>query len=281
MNRERSKRDNPGIGATKDLSLRVSVATLVRVLFDNPHDGELMLALERRATFWEDQSGGFVDIKSQPFGGALQIRDLKTLQDVIGDFHFDSERSRSAQDFRIFIQPSAWPSVQQFCLEHFDHPNDSILESHPSRELTEEFADTLGISLGSEQYICRPLGTIVEEAPTPTENFYASGFPTARIYRVFESHILDSSLAHALTMNSRRFSNQNLQALTFEDRRMGGRGWVNAVLPLQLDQITSFYLTIAPEARNCPVSFHEHQLDETVAAILDGIPVPKYQRLAK
>jgi hypothetical protein len=34
-----------GVGATEDLSLRVSVATLVRVVFKNPHNEEWMLAL--------------------------------------------------------------------------------------------------------------------------------------------------------------------------------------------------------------------------------------------
>jgi hypothetical protein len=34
-----------GVGATKDLILRVSVATLVRVVFKNPHNEEWMLAL--------------------------------------------------------------------------------------------------------------------------------------------------------------------------------------------------------------------------------------------
>ena len=38
---------DPGIGATDELSLRVSVATLVRVLFEHTGDGDLMLALER------------------------------------------------------------------------------------------------------------------------------------------------------------------------------------------------------------------------------------------
>ncbi len=41
----------PGLsGAAGELSLRVSVATLVRVLFEHPRDGEWMLALERKAT---------------------------------------------------------------------------------------------------------------------------------------------------------------------------------------------------------------------------------------
>src|SRR5688500_121371 len=37
-----------GIGATDELSLRVSVAALVRVLFEHPDDGTLMLAIERK-----------------------------------------------------------------------------------------------------------------------------------------------------------------------------------------------------------------------------------------
>ena len=41
------------IGATDELSLRVSVATLVRVLFEHPKNGDLMLALERKATLLE------------------------------------------------------------------------------------------------------------------------------------------------------------------------------------------------------------------------------------
>src|SRR5918999_609182 len=92
-----------GTGATKELSLRVSVATLVRVVFEHPTDGDLMLALERKATLLKTESGHAVEVITQPFGGAIRIRDLKMLRELIGDFHFDSEESRSEKDFRIFI----------------------------------------------------------------------------------------------------------------------------------------------------------------------------------
>ena len=95
-----------GIGATAELSLRVSVATLVRVLFKSPNDDELMFALERKATLRRTEDGEAVRVKSQPFGGAIRILDLSVVQDLVGDFHFDSERSRAEQDFRIFIRPS-------------------------------------------------------------------------------------------------------------------------------------------------------------------------------
>ncbi len=82
---------NPGIGATPDLSLRVSVATLARVVFKHPLTGELMLALERKATLHENK----IEVKSQPFGGAIRILDVDAIHDLIGDFHFDSKRSRT------------------------------------------------------------------------------------------------------------------------------------------------------------------------------------------
>ena len=50
--------DEIGVGATDELSLRVSVATLVRVLFKNPRVDELMLALELKATLRRTAEGG-------------------------------------------------------------------------------------------------------------------------------------------------------------------------------------------------------------------------------
>ena len=55
-------RDEIGVGPTEDLSLRVSVATLVRVLFENRDDGDLMLALERKATVRKAESGPVVEV---------------------------------------------------------------------------------------------------------------------------------------------------------------------------------------------------------------------------
>jgi hypothetical protein len=120
---------NPGIGATDELSLRVSVATLVRVLFENSIDGKLMLALERKATLHK----GEVEVKCQPFGGAIRILDLEAVHGLLGDFHFDSERSRAEQDFRIFIRPSAWSVVREFCIQHLSFVANPILETNPMR----------------------------------------------------------------------------------------------------------------------------------------------------
>jgi hypothetical protein len=266
-----------GIGPTSELSLRVSVGALVRVLFENPSDGQLMLALERKATLLKEKGDSSVKVKAQPFGGALRILDPITLQENIGEFRFDSEESGSEQDFRILIRPSAWKTVRELCLKHFRGLNHPILESDPARELTEEFAGAFGIDLLPAQYSLKSIGVIVEDTPSPTENFYARGNPTVRIYHTFEARILDSALASAIQMNSESYTDQDLLRLALEDSTQGGRGWYNAALTLPLSDLRSAYLSTALEARNNPIFFRNHRLDETVAAILDGVTVPKYR----
>jgi len=269
---------NFGIGATRDLSLRVSVATLVRVLFENPRDGDLMLALERKATVLKDGSGRSVRVVAQPFGGAIRLFDPKAVRDLIGDFHFDSEESRGEQDFRIFIRPADWEAVQRFCINHFRDFEYSVLETDPRRELAEEFADALRISLKPDQYSLKPLGTVVEDDPAPTENIHARGHPTARVYRLFEARILDSSLSHAMLTNSQGYSNHDLQEFALEDARSAGKGRSSAVLTLPVKLISDVYLAMPPEARSTPISFEDNYLDESVGAILEGVTVPKYRR---
>jgi hypothetical protein len=78
-------------------------------------------------------------------------------------------------------------------------------------------------------------------------------------------------------MNSRNLSNEHLRELAVEDAQKGGKGWDNAALTLPANEVTSFYLATSPEDRNQPVLFQGHRLDETVAAILEDVPVPKYQ----
>lgn len=270
---------DPGIGATNELSLRVSVATLVRVLFEHPIDGELMLALERKATLHETENGRIVEVKSQPFGGGIRILDLRALHDQIGDFHFDSERSRSEQDFRIFIRPTDWSAVREFCIEHISRADDLFLETDPTRELAEEFEDALKIRLKPDQYICKPVATVVEDDPWPTENIHAKDIPTVRVYRIFEVHITDVSLAHSIMTNSESYFNQNLHELALGDARNGGKGMANALLTLPMKLITDVYLGMSPVARNAPILFEDNHLDETISAILEGVSAPKYRRL--
>jgi hypothetical protein len=269
-----------GIGPTDELSLRVSVGALVRVLFAHPRDGEILLALERKATLLKSEDGYSTEVKSQPFGGALRLLDPRPLQKRIGGFHFDSEPSRLEQDFRIFIRPSDWEAVREFCLEHIRRPDISVVEADPARELAEEFADALRIDLHPDQYTVQGVGIIMEEHPSSTEFFHARGYPTARIFSKFEARILDSSLASALIRNSETCSDSELCEIALEDARHGGLGRANAVLTLPLNQITAAYLSVPLESRNTSIWFQDHQLDETVAALLDDVPVPKYRRVS-
>jgi hypothetical protein len=265
-----------GVGATAELSLRVSVATLVRVLFKNPNDDELMLALERKATLRRAE-GREVRVKSQPFGGAIRILDLSAVHDLVGDFHFDSERSRAEQDFRIFIRPSSWSSLREFCLQHIVLDGDPILETSPSRELVEEFAEAVSIDLRPERYVCKPVATKVENRAISTENIYAEGTPTVRVYRIYEVTIADLFLIDTMLKYGDGLSHQRLSELAIADARRGGRGKANAVLTLPWEHLQNSFRAMLPVERNVPTIFDENKLDSTVAAILDEIAVPRYE----
>jgi len=279
MNHKPTESFDRDIGATEELSLRVSVATLSRVLFEPSGDGEVRLALERKATAHKSENGLVVKVKSQPFGGAVRVKDLDGLHDLIGGFHFDSERSRLEEDFRIFIRPSDWPLVRDFCVEQFNRADDLLLETDPTRELVEEFDDALKIDLKTYQYIYQPVATIIEDDPAPTANIHAKGHRTARVYRIFEARILDSTLAQAMMANSESHSDQRLREIALEEAQRGGKGRTNAILALSLKDVTDAYLAVPPEQRNTAILFGEHRLDETVAAVLEGVAVPKYRRL--
>jgi hypothetical protein len=270
---------DPGIGATGEYSLRLSVATLVRLIYVKPGESGRMLALERKATLHRTESGTEIGVKAQPFGGAIQIYDLSRFRELIGGFRFDSERSRSEQDLRIYIKPTDWENIRDTCLQLLNDPHNSILENDPTRELTEELADSLKILVRPEQYVCKPISTITEDRPRPTANIHAQGRLTARICRVFEVAITDSSLAGRLEINSRRFSNQGLVALALADFNAGGKGRANAVLALPLEDVRRAYLNLTPEQRDTPLILAGNYLDVTVAAILDGVEVPRYRRM--
>lgn len=268
-----------GIGMTPELCLRVSAAVLMRVLFKHPEDSSLMLALERKATLQKDTTGQVVVVKTQPFGGAIRILDPERMQDLTGNFHFDSERSSLENDFRIFIRPADWPAVRAFCIEHIKQVDDPILESDASRELAEEFADALKIDLKPGQYKQKPIATLVEDHPAPTDNIHAQDADTVRIFRIIEVNILDPSLANSLVDNSNTVSDQDLCRQTMADARSGGQGRANAILALKLSSLDEAYRALSPTDRGAPFLFENNRLEETVPALLDGLIVPKYKRV--
>jgi hypothetical protein len=268
-----------GIGATDVLSLRVSVGALVRVLFWRPGDGEQMLALERKATMYKTARGSQIAVRAQPFGGAILILDPCSLVDEIGKFHFDSPVSRSERDFRLFIQPAHWPTLRAFCLAHLNRDDDPVLDSDPGRELREEFNDALKITLRADQYSCVPAGLVVQDEPLVTDNPRAWGYPTARIYRVFEAFITDPRLVQTIMDNCQRVSELDLRALAEKDAALGGQGRANAVLALPVKALRDFYTALPLEQRIGPVIFDAYEIEETVGAVLEGIGIPNYERL--
>jgi hypothetical protein len=264
--------------ATNAVRLRVSVATLDRVVFPHPQDGTPILALERTATVMRE-GGDKVQVRAHSFGGGVRLLNSGALQAIVGPIHFDSERSQSEQDFRILIRPSDWEAVKQFCLQHLGNPNDAHLESVPHRELVEEFADTLSLSLKPDQYTYRAGGFVVANDPTPTNNAYARGQPTVRLYRIFEVRIVDDALCTTMLAASQQYSDQDLEGLALKDARNGGKGRANSTLTLPLSLVAETYLSLPPEQRYKAITVEGHQLAESVLAILEEVDVPQYHRL--
>jgi hypothetical protein len=259
------------------MPLRVSVAILHRVVFRHPEADRAMLALERTATL---QTGGRVKVKARPFGGALQIKDEGALAAQVQGFRYDSERSRSDRDFRIVVYPSDWGRLVDFCLDEFHRETPTALESRPMRELREEFEDCLGVKLMTDQLTSRSVGAVVEDVPTPTENIHARGALTARIYSIFETQVVDPDLIRAIQFSSETVSDQDLRVMARQDADAGGRGRANAALSLRIDDLVEAYRSLPEGARSGSIRFGGHDLDSSIPAILEGVPVPKFRRLS-
>lgn len=266
-----------GVGPTAALSLRVSVAVLYRVLFDDPEDGRTMLALERTATLRDVEGRPDVTVRAKPFGGAVRLTNPQALKEIVGEFHYDSERSRWEQDFRLQIQPAAWEKVKDMCQEHVTETADGMLDSSPERELVEEFEDTLSVRITPDQYHLKRRGIRVEDRPGATDNVRAAGLPTVRIYYVFEAWIVASELITMLLANSRCYSDTDLQNMAWDDARQGGRGRANAMLALGLEDLKDVYRSIPTDRRGGPIRVGSYQLDGNVLAILEEVDKPKDQ----
>jgi hypothetical protein len=266
-----------GVGATEELSLRVSVAALVSVLFNDLEDGRTMLALERTATLRETEGRPEVTVRAKPFGGGVRLTNPQALEGMIGHFHYDSERSRRERDFRLQIRPASWGKVKEICREHLKETEKGILDSSPERELAEEFKDTLNVRITPDQYRLKPRGIIVEDLPSETENVRAAGLPTVRIFYVFEAWMRAPEMITMILANSRRYSDKDLQKMAWKDAWQGGRGRANAVLALGLDDLKDVYRSIPTDRRGGPIHVGRYQLDGNVLAILEEVDKPRYQ----
>jgi hypothetical protein len=153
-----------------------------------------------------------------------------------------------------------------------------VLDSSPQRELEEEFADTMDFIITPDQYLMKPVGIVIENIPDRTESVRAAGSPTVRIFGVFEIRIADRLLVDAILANNKKYLDEDLQELAWQDFNSGGGGRANAVLTVALDQLTKAYTAMSPEERIKPIRYKGHLLGGNVPAILEGIEVSKYQR---
>ena len=267
-----------GAGATQELSLRVSVAILNRVVFPHPLNETLMLALERKATVIRDREK-HIRVYAQPFGGVVNLLNPVPLREIVGEIEFDSEESKQEQDFRILIPPSKWEEVKQYCLRHLENPDDTELESAPERELVEEFEETLNVNLKPDQYTYQPSGFVIENDPVPTNRMDVRGQLTVRLYRIFEVGIVDDALCRTILAVSQRYSDQYLRRLALKDFQNGGKGRANSIVTLPLSLVVESYLALPPEERYKKIKVENHELDENVMAIFENVQVPQYQRV--
>jgi hypothetical protein len=235
-----------------------------------------MLALERKATVGNN---GSVNVRAQPFGGAVRILNPRPLQKILGEIQFDSVRSKHEQDFRILILPSQWEPVKAYCLQHLQNPDDAELESLPDRELVEEFEETIKVHLRPEQYTYRPEGFVIEDSPVPTDNTDARGRLTVRLYRIFEVRIVDLALCNVMLAASERCSDQEVGILALKDFQKGGMGRGNSILTLPLRTVTESYLMLPLETRYRKIVIENHEFDESVLAVLEGVEVQQYRRI--
>ncbi|MGW8314689.1 MAG: hypothetical protein ACWGNV_03740 [Bacteroidales bacterium] len=257
-----------GTGPSEGFNLRVSVGVLIRVLFHHPVDGQLMLALERTSTLIKAKGKSEVVVRTKPFGGGARILKPDELKDLIGNFNYDSKRSQEEGDFRILINHDNWGKIVALCREHLSGKRVGVIDFSPVRELSEEFQDSLHILITSNDYSLSPGGMRIEDELTPTENVNARGFPTKRIYYLYDAW-LESSAIVAMTMeNSRKYSDRDLEKMAVEEAKQGGKGRANAMLSLPLVQLLEFYRSVQHVSKDSPLSYRGHQLDGNIPAIL-------------
>jgi hypothetical protein len=227
----------------------------------------------------QNAQGPVIEVISQPFGGAVRIKDPHLISALIKGFNFDSERSKAEHDFRIFISPPDWPALREFVIVHLGRDDDPVLETDPGRELAEEFKDALKVDLSTDQYRSRLSGMILEDDPAVTANPRAEGSPTVRIYRIDEVIITDPLLGKILMEKGETVTDQQLRQVAVEDAQQGGKGRANGVTVVPMEQLNDFYYHLPLSKINKPVLFEQRLLDRNVVAVFDGVTNPIYIRL--
>jgi hypothetical protein len=159
-----------------------------------------------------------------------------------------------------------------------DEDEDIEIEFEPDRELTEEFMETINVRINPGQYTVQPMGFVIENNPVQSKNDYARGQLTVHLYRVFKVQITDPILSQMILTISQIYSDQDLGDLARKDFEDGGPGRANTILTLPLNKVTESYLALPLEKRYQKIMIDNHELDESVLAILENVDVLQYQR---
>jgi hypothetical protein len=167
------------------------------------------------------------------------------------------------------INPDQWEKMKEICRDHLNFEEDGIINSSPVRELTEEFEDSLGVRITSDDYHLTSRKMLVEEKLTKTENVNAMGIPTKRTYYLFDAMLTDLRIIKMMIDNDALYSDLDLRNMANEDARRGGKGRANAVLTLSLDKLTELYRSSRKGSGESNIMYEGHQLDGNLPAILD------------
>jgi hypothetical protein len=262
--------DNIGIGPTKELNLRVSIASLVSVLVKDPESNKTMIALERAATLLREDGKNRVIVRAKPFGGGVILKDPDLLKQLIGNFNYDSERSREEKDFRIQVNPARWEDIKELCGAHLNGRSKVILDITPDRELREEFEDSLKIKITHDDYSLRQKGMVVENRPTNTDNINAPGTSTVRVYYLFEAGIINTDIIKMLIGSSRDHSDEDLRKTAYANFHKGGKGRANAVLVVDPDKLKEYYRSVPRNNPDGLLQYGDHLLDGNVQVLFEG-----------
>lgn len=256
-----------GVGETESFSLRVSTAVLTQTSFIDPDTGELMLVLERKASYKEKDGKMKENFQAKPLGGASVLKKPNELSALIGSYNYDSEKSQAAGDFRLQIRPSAWEAVKQFCLKHFKDPSTGVLEADADRELKEEFEDSLSIKVSSKSFEITTLGAQVQSEPQKTKRLEVAGNQTVRVFNIQHVNITDKKLI-ALIKKNAETSNEEIKNKALAKAKEKGKGKASALGLISYKKLMAEYKKADSKEENPVVSIDGLQVADSVTIAL-------------
>jgi len=260
--------ERAGVGATEELSLRVSTGVLTKTTFRHPETGESMLVLERKGVVEFSPNGSKEKLEAQPLGGASRLNDPNALLKLTGRFNFDSTESAQESDFRVQIRPRDWPRVKEFCVHHFMNPGTNVVEADPTRELSEELSDALGIAVSNDSYAAVNLGVVLRGGAI-TDRAGVSGQQTVRAFNVYHVELTDPALIQAVLDNSSSVSDSSILESAREKAKANGKkGKASALTAIPLDAVVKAHSSTSAENRWSSIKIEGTTIADNVPAIL-------------